>query len=58
MSENLLKGVFKLKLNQKQSMLPAFLCALIAIIVVSLVTAKPEQPILDEFDEVSKLTHS
>ncbi len=39
-------------------LLPAFLCALIAIIVVSLVTAKPEQPILDEFDEVSKLTHS
>ncbi len=37
-------------------LLPAFLCAFIAITVTSLVTKAPEKEITDEFDEVSKLT--
>ena len=36
-------------------LLPAFICALIAIVVVSLVTAKPEQAVLDEYDEVNAM---
>ncbi|MCQ2417490.1 MAG: sodium/proline symporter [Oscillospiraceae bacterium] len=35
-------------------LLPAFLCAVITIVVVSLLTAKPEQAVLDEYDEVSR----
>ena len=31
-------------------LLPAFLCGCIAIVVVSLLTPKPEQAVLDEFD--------
>ena len=34
-------------------LLPAFLCALIAIVVVSLLTKAPEQEIVDEFEAVS-----
>ncbi|HBB20384.1 MAG TPA: sodium:proline symporter, partial [Ruminococcus sp.] len=34
-------------------LLPAFICALIAIIVVSLVTPAPSKEITDEFDEVA-----
>lgn len=34
-------------------LLPAFICALIAIVVVSLVTAPPEKEITEEFDAVS-----
>ena len=33
-------------------LLPAFICALIAIVVVSLLTAKPDDEIIREFDEV------
>ena len=36
-------------------LLPAFLCALTAIIVVSLATGKPEQAVEEEFDEVNKM---
>ncbi|MBQ9905195.1 MAG: sodium/proline symporter [Oscillospiraceae bacterium] len=36
-------------------LLPAFICAFVAIIVTSLVTKAPEKEITDEFDEVSKL---
>ena len=36
-------------------LLPAFTCALVAMIVVSLVTKAPEKEVTDEFDEVSKL---
>ncbi|MBR4201275.1 MAG: sodium/proline symporter [Oscillospiraceae bacterium] len=39
-------------------LLPAFLCALTAIIVVSLVTAAPEKEVTDEYDEVAKLIHT
>ena len=39
-------------------LLPAFLCALTAIIVVSLATKAPEQDVTDEYDEVIKLMHS
>lgn len=42
-----LGGVFAI-----YELLPAFVCALITIIVVSLLTAKPEQEIIDEFDAV------
>ena len=35
-------------------LLPAFIIALIAIIVVSLVTKAPEEEILKEYDEVSR----
>ncbi len=35
-------------------LLPAFICALIAIIVVSLATKAPEKAITDEFDAVAK----
>ena len=35
-------------------LMPAFLCALVAIIVVSLITPAPEQKILDLFDECNK----
>ena len=34
---------------------PAFICALAAIFVVSLVTAEPEKAVLDEYDEVNKM---
>ena len=34
-------------------LLPAFVCALVAIIVVSLLTGKPEKEIVDEFDAVN-----
>ena len=36
-------------------LLPAFLCAMTAIIVVSLATGKPEQAVEEEFDEVNKM---
>ena len=36
-------------------LLPAFLCALVAIVVVSLTTAEPEKAVLDEYDEVGAL---
>lgn len=36
-------------------LLPAFICAMIAIIVVSLLTKAPEQDIIDEYDEVGKM---
>ena len=36
-------------------LLPAFICALIAIVVVSLATAAPEKEITDEYDEVSAM---
>ena len=36
-------------------LLPAFLCALVAIVVVSLITAEPEKAVLDEYDEVGAL---
>ena len=36
-------------------LLPAFLCALTAIIIVSLATGKPEQAVEEEFDEVNKM---
>ena len=36
-------------------LLPAFICALIAIVVVSLVTAEPEKAVLEEYDEVGKM---
>ena len=36
-------------------LLPAFICALIAIVVVSLVTAEPEKTVLEEYDEVGKM---
>ncbi len=36
-------------------LLPAFTCAMIAIIVVSLLTKAPEQDIIDEYDEVGKM---
>ena len=36
-------------------LLPAFICALIAIVVVSLMTAEPEKTVQDEYDEVSKM---
>lgn len=36
-------------------LLPAFICALVAIVAVSLLTAQPEQSIADEYDEVNKL---
>ena len=35
-------------------LMPAFLCALVAIVVVSLITPAPEQKILDLFDECNK----
>ena len=35
-------------------LLPAFLCALVAIVVVSLLTPKPEQSVLELFEEVKK----
>jgi sodium/proline symporter len=35
-------------------LLPAFICGLIAIIVVSLLTKKPEKAIIDEFEAVQK----
>ncbi|MDO5559672.1 MAG: sodium/proline symporter PutP [Oscillospiraceae bacterium] len=35
-------------------LLPAFIAALAAIIIVSLVTAKPDKEIIDEFDDVKK----
>ena len=35
---------------------PAFLVAIIIIVIVSLVTAEPEQDILDEFEHVSKMS--
>lgn len=34
-------------------LLPAFVCALVAIVVVSLLTSKPEKEIVDEFDAVN-----
>ena len=43
-----LGGVFAI-----YELLPAFLCALIAIVVVSLLTKAPEQEIVDEFEAVS-----
>lgn len=43
-----LGGVFAI-----YELLPAFLCALIAIVVVSLLTKSPEQEIVDEFEAVS-----
>ena len=43
-----LGGVFSI-----YELLPAFLCALIAIVVVSLLTKAPEQEIVDEFEAVS-----
>ena len=36
-------------------LLPAFILALIAIVVVSLVTAPPEQEIVEEFEEVGRM---
>ena len=36
-------------------LLPAFICAVIAIIAVSLLTAKPEKAVTDEFEEVNAL---
>lgn len=36
-------------------LLPAFICALVAIIVVSLVTGQPEKSVTDEYDEVNKM---
>lgn len=36
-------------------LLPAFVVAVIAIVAVSLATSKPEQEIIDEYDEVNKL---
>lgn len=36
-------------------LLPAFICALIAIIVVSLMTGQPEKSVTDEYDEVNKM---
>ena len=36
-------------------LLPAFICALIAIVVVSLVTGEPEKAVQDEYDEVTKM---
>ena len=36
-------------------LLPAFICALAAIIVVSLVTGQPEKSVTDEYDEVDKM---
>ena len=35
-------------------LLPAFICSLVTIIVVSLLTGKPDEEITDEFDRVSK----
>ena len=43
-----LGGVFAI-----YELLPAFVCALIAIVVVSLLTKAPEQEIVDEFEAVS-----
>ncbi|HBI85397.1 MAG TPA: sodium:proline symporter [Ruminococcus sp.] len=39
-------------------LLPAFLCALVAIVVVSLATAAPEKEITDEYDEVGRMLKS
>ena len=36
-------------------LLPAFICALVAIIVVSLMTKAPDKEITDEYDEVGKM---
>ena len=36
-------------------LLPAFICSLVTIIVVSLLTGKPDQEITDEFDRVDEL---
>lgn len=36
-------------------LLPAFIVAVVVIVVVSLVTGKPEQEVLDKYDEVKKL---
>ena len=36
-------------------LLPAFLCALLAIVIVSLVTGKPEESVQTEYDEVRAL---
>ncbi len=36
-------------------LLPAFFCALVAIIVVSLVTGQPEKSVTDEYEEVNKM---
>lgn len=36
-------------------LLPAFICALVAIIVVSLMTGQPEKSVTDEYDEVNKM---
>jgi len=36
-------------------LLPAFICALIAIVAVSLATGKPDQEILDEYDTVGTM---
>ena len=35
-------------------LLPAFLCACIAIVVVSLLTAPPSKEIIEEFESVGK----
>ena len=35
-------------------LLPAFCCALIAIVVVSLLTPAPSQTVLDQFEAVKK----
>ncbi|MGN0612289.1 MAG: sodium/proline symporter [Porcipelethomonas sp.] len=39
-------------------LLPAFIIASAAIVIVSLATSRPEQEIIDEFDEVNKLVRS
>ena len=39
-------------------LLPAFICALVAIVVVSLFTAEPEKAVLDEYDEVTKMLNA
>ncbi len=39
-------------------LLPAFICALIAIVVVSLFTAEPEKAVQDEYDEVTKMLNA
>ena len=36
-------------------LLPAFICALVAIIAVSLVTGQPEKSVTDEYEEVNKM---
>ena len=36
-------------------LLPAFICALVAIVAVSLLTGEPEKAVQDEYDEVTKM---